>query len=107
MPSIYHRYHLLIHPSRTGSADKVVLEALAAGRYVITSSPAYADAERAGVVWTFPAGDAAALAQTIEKMWQNGILKPEKLPNQAAIGFVRAHHNLDTVIGKIIDYFEE
>ena len=108
MPLQYQRNHLLVHTSRTGSMDKVVLEALAAGRIVVTSSEAYAhlaDGELKDVVFRFPPGDYKELANVIDKIYHSGILAPDKLPNQKAINYVREHHNLDTLIGKIISYF--
>ncbi len=101
----YQAAHLLIHTSQTGSVDKVVLEALAAGRIVVTSSAAYAEAVKEGIVYIFPEGNSEELAKTIEKIYQSGILAPDRLPNQKAIEYVRKRHNLDTLIGKIINYF--
>ena len=105
MPMIYQAHHFLIHTSRTGSLDKVVLEALASGRIVVTSSGAYADAVKEGVVYTFSEGNYQELANTIEKICKAGILAPDRLPNQKAIEYVKKHHNLDNLIAKIIDYF--
>ena len=108
MPYVYQGQHLLIHTSRTGSMDKVVLEALASGRIVVTSSEAYAslaDGELKGVLFRFPPGDYQELAKTIEKIYQSGILSPNNLPNQKAVEYVKKHHNLDNLIGKIINYF--
>lgn len=104
MPHQYAAHYLLIHTSRTGSMDKVVLEALAAGRIVVTSSEAYAnlaEGELKGVVFRFSPGDYQELARTIEKIYKAGIV----VPNQQAIEYVRKNHNLDTLIGKIVAYF--
>lgn len=106
MPYVYQGQHLLIHTSRTGSMDKVVLEALAAGRIVITSSEAYvhlANGELKDVIYSFPAGDYQKLAETIERIYFFGILKT--LPIQQGIGYVKKNHNLNTVIDKIINFF--
>ena len=105
MPLNYQRHHLLVHTSQTGSVDKVVLEMLASGRIVVTSSQAYADAVKEGIVYTFPEGDYQELANTIEKIYQSGILSPNNLPNQKAVEYVKKYHNLDDLIGKIINYF--
>ena len=41
IPALYHRASVCVSASRTGSVDKVVLEALAAGRPVVTSNEAF------------------------------------------------------------------
>lgn len=108
MPLFYQRHHIFIHTSRTGSLDKVVLEALAAGRIVVTSSEAYAslaDDELKGVVFRFPSGDYKELAKIIEEIYHSGILK--SIPNQRAVEYVRRHHNLVALIDRIVVYFEE
>ncbi len=103
MPEIYHNYHILIHTSRTGSMDKVVLEALASGRIVITSSEAFAGLAKDELVYAFKAGDYQELAKTIEKIYNSGIIK--QLPNQSVIEYVRKNHNLSVLIDKIMAYF--
>lgn len=107
MPKAYQEADLLVHASDTGSIDKVVLEALAAGRIVVTSSEAYAalvDDQLEGVVYRFHPGDCQELAKTIEKIYQSGILNT--IPNKQGIDYVRQHHNLDSLITKIISYFK-
>ncbi len=96
---------IFVHSSQTGSMDKVVLEALASGRLVISSSEAYSDLGSEGVLLTFTQGDSIGLAQTIEKVYKSGIVEPDKLPNQPAIDYVKKNHNLDNLIAKIIEYF--
>lgn len=102
MPLQYQRHHILIHTSQTGSVDKVVLEALVSGRLVITSSEAFADLAREGLVHTFPEGDYQELAKTIEKIYNSGII----LPNGRGVEFVKKNHNLENVVVKISDYFK-
>ena len=102
MSNIYLNHHILIHTSRTGSVDKVVLEALASGRMVITSSEAFVDLAKEGLVYTFPEGDCQELAKTIEKIYNSGII----LHNERGIEFVKKNHNLENVVGKILDYFK-
>ena len=106
MPLIYRNCHIMIHTSRTGSMDKVVLEALASGRIVATSSEAYAslaNGELKGVMFHFSPGDYHELAKTIEEIYLSGILKA--LPSQQGISYVQQNHNLHTLISKIIAYF--
>jgi len=108
MPGIYQHHHILIHTSRTGSMDKVVLEALASGRWVVTSSEAYVDLAKDGLVYAFPIGNYLELAKTIEKVCCSGILHfqfGQFSPNQKGIDYVYKNHNLDTLINKLIHFF--
>lgn len=105
---VYQHHHLFIHTSRTGSMDKVVLEALSSGRWVITSSEAYSNLAKEGLVYDFPSGNYLELAKTIEKVCQSGILDfqfGQLVPNQKGIDYVQKNHNLNTVIGKISHFF--
>lgn len=103
MPLQYWRHHILIHTSRTGSIDKVVLEAMASGRIIISSSEAFADLAKEGLIYTFPAGDHKALAKKIEEIYKSGAL--DRIPDQRAIDYVRENHNLDNLIKKIIHFY--
>lgn len=97
----YQTGNIFINLSDTGSLDKAVLEAMVLGHIVITSSEAYVDLAKNGLIYAFPANDYQELAKTIEEIWKTGII----IPNEKAIAFVRKNHNLDTLINKIIDYF--
>lgn len=99
MPGIYHHHRIFIHTSRTGSMDKVVLEAMASGLWVATSSEAFADF--GDLVYRFAPNDYRALARIIEKIVNSGILAQR---NEKAVLYVREHHNLDVLIRKIIGY---
>lgn len=102
----FFRNALFVHSSQTGSMDKVVLEALACGRPVLTSSVAsYADAIAGGVIFSFIQGQSSDLAKNIAKLYDSGILDPAKLPNVPAIEYIKNHHNLNELIKKIITYF--
>ncbi|OGH64451.1 MAG: hypothetical protein A2821_02940 [Candidatus Magasanikbacteria bacterium RIFCSPHIGHO2_01_FULL_41_23] len=107
MPKEYQSHQLFVHSSKTGSVDKVVLEALASGCPVVTSGEAYADAVQQGVVFVFPIGDYKKLAEAIEKTQSSGILNSDKLPNVSAIEYVRKNHNLDLLINRIQGYFSQ
>lgn len=104
MPGVYRSHDILIHASRTGSIDKVVLEALASGRLVITSSEAFVDLAKEGLIYAFPAGDYKSLANKIEEIYKSGAL--DKIPDQRAIDYVRKNHNLENVVVKIFDFFK-
>lgn len=99
MPGVYRRYQILIHTSRTGSMDKTVLEALASGLYVVTSSEAFADL--GDLVYRFRPNHYDDLAAVIEKIIFSGIVGQR---NDKGAAFVREHHNLDTLVKKIIEY---
>lgn len=103
MSRVYATHKILIHTSQTGSVDKVVLEALASGRIVVTSSEAFRSAAASGVVYAFPPGDFQELARIIEKIYNSGII----LPSEKAMEYVRNNHNLDNLIYRIISYFKE
>lgn len=91
------RNQIMVHASVTGSMDKVVLEALAAGRLVVSSSAAYPEAVALGAVHSFIPGDAHNLAQVIDSLVVQN--------NAAGRVYVKEHHNLEVLIEKIITYF--
>jgi glycosyltransferase involved in cell wall biosynthesis len=72
VPAWYDRASVLLHASRTGSVDKVVLEAMASERPVVScndSSPAlFAELGAQAASLCFPAGDAQALAERVEAL---------------------------------------
>lgn len=68
--ALYRAAHVLVHPSQWEPWGVVVNEAAAAGLAIIASDGvgAAADLVRAGVNgWTFPSGDAEALAASLER----------------------------------------
>ncbi len=96
LPAIYSAYGAFLHASRTGSLDKAVLEALAAGLPVITSSEAYPGFPN---VRRFDAGDPHGLARGIMEMIAE---KPSPAAAQKAQAFIRERYSLDALIGKIV-----
>ncbi len=101
VPSFLQEQSVFLHASQTGSVDKAVLEPLAVGLSVITSSEAFSDLSEKGVVTSFKQGDAVDLAKNIEKIYQSGILKP----NEKAREYVVKNHNLSRLINNIVSYF--
>ena len=89
--------NVFVHASETGSMDKVVLEALAANRVVISSSSAYSEAVELGLIIPFIPGDAQDLARKITSMPIH--------TNHKGFAYIKEKHNLDTLIEKIITYF--
>lgn len=61
----YAECDIFINPSRTGSMDKTVLEAMGAGRLVITGNEAYDTAEFRAAGGIFVANDSAAIAEAL------------------------------------------
>ena len=105
LAKVLQKASIFLHASQTGSLDKVVLEALASGRPVITSSQSFPEALLPGVIFGFKEGNPIDLAETIEKVSKSGIVEPDKLPNEQAIVYVKKNHNLNNLIAKIIEYF--
>ncbi len=96
MPEIYKTHDILLHSSDTGSLDKVVLEALACGTYVLSSSEAFAQFSDE---FRWPANDPAHLAQKI----QNILIKKPDLRQLS--DKVRSEHNLKSLIPRILKYY--
>lgn len=101
MPSLLASHHVFIHTSQTGSIDKIVLEAMAAGLTVFTSSEAYGSFAEHLV--RFPANDYKSLAQSIEKNLLSAILEP----NLTTREFVALRYDLSRLIKLIVGYFNE
>lgn len=105
IPEYYRRATLLLSASRTGSVDKVVLEAMACGRPPVTSGEAYppllaALGEEAGAL-AFPPGDVVALTQKV------GALLDRSPAERDALGLklrsiVRADHEVDALMGRLV-----
>lgn len=94
-----HPYTVFVHASKTGSMDKAVLEALAAGLPVFTSSEAFP--EKIPGVFNFKAGDPIDLAEQVGRAFLRG----EIVYNTEARTWVREHHDLSGLIRTIIDFY--
>ncbi len=79
----YHRAAALVSASRTGSVDKVVLEAMAAQRAVFTCNDACAGLfqalEEGGAPYVFAPGDAVGLAQRLERFFAKEVARTHEL----------------------------
>jgi glycosyltransferase involved in cell wall biosynthesis len=104
VPALYRRATALVSASRTGSVDKVVLEAMACERPVLTCNDAFprllaelgAEARALG----FPPGDAGALAQRVGDLLD----RPEA--ERAELGrrlrrIVARDHEVDALMGRL------
>ena len=98
IPEVYAKHDILLHTSETGSVDKVVLEALLGGMYVVTTSKAYDD-KYPGILAI--EGKISELSAGIEKIHSRGIIPRNKEGRKAVI----ERHSLPVLINKIISYF--
>lgn len=98
LPGIYKDHNLLIHTSRTGSVDKVVLESLACGTPVLSSSEAFQNLLPENL--RFREDDAVDLAEKISGFIQT---KPD-ISN--LIESVRAQNDLIKLISRISSYLK-
>ncbi|MHB8710413.1 MAG: glycosyltransferase [Minisyncoccota bacterium] len=86
----YRSAGVFVHTSETGSLDKVVLEALACGLPVVTTSIALVDLP---VMTVSPTPDAIA----------KGVLATRQTGTQVLVAYVREHHSLQHLIPAILD----
>ncbi len=96
---------LLVSSSRTGSVDKVVLEAMASRLPFIASGEAYAPLvtslgdRAAGLV--FPEGNATALADRVQALWESGADARSKLGDDLCEIVARDHEVYD-LMGRLV-----
>ncbi len=95
LPTEYQSHDIFVQSSRTGSVDKIVLEAMACGMKVLSSN----DASRAFLPpeYIFNDGNAQELAQKIKSL--RGDVADDCLRE-----YVVEHHNLKKLIAKLISY---
>lgn len=101
LPSIYHKHNILIHTSITGSLDKVVIEALAAGIQVVTTSNAYVIVEDA--IKMVSERETETLAWAVEDIIKTGIINPPKNLRER----LEKNYGLTGCIDKITNYFNK
>lgn len=105
VPELYRRCTLLVSASRTGSVDKVVLEAMACSRPVVTCNEAFPrlfrelGADAAKLV--FEAGSATSLAERVEALLR---LRPNE---RAALGerlrtLVARDHEVERLVARLV-----
>jgi len=99
LPSVLADNTVFVHASKTGSMDKAVLEALAAGLPVFTSSEAF-NASIPGV-HTFEEGNPEDLARVVTQSFRKGELSY----NAQGSEWVKQHHGLDGLVKKIVDFY--
>lgn len=96
---------IMVSTSRTGSVDKVVLEAMASRLPFVASGEAYAPlvtslGERAADL-AFPEGNATALADRVQKLWELGRTERESL-GQSLHDIVVRDHEVDDLMGRLV-----
>lgn len=105
IPALYRACTLLVSASRTGSVDKVVLEAMAARRPAITCNEAFDDvfaslgADAAAL--RFPHGDAAALAQRVADLLARPAVERAELGERLR-AIVAREHEVDALMERLV-----
>ena len=94
----YQSGDLFVNFSNTGSMDKAVLEAMASGIEVLTSNEAFAEILYGEI---FMEKNPEKIAQKIIKMANNNT------KTSGLAEYVRDNHNLDNLVGKIINFYEK
>lgn len=108
VPPFFRRASILVHTSRTGSVDKVVLEALACGRPVVTSNESFGPileplGERAQML-RFPPGDATLLAARVEALLA---LSPGDLASlRRDLRALAREHEVDALMRRLVAHME-
>lgn len=100
VPRLLSEATAFVHASRTGSMDKAVLEALAAGLPVFTSSEAFS--EEISGAYKFRQGDPKDFSEKISQAYRRG----EVRYNKAAATWTRGHHDLGHLVGRITAFFQ-
>lgn len=98
LPRFFKEANVFVHASKTGSMDKAVLEALASGLSVFTSSEAFT--EDMGVR-KFRQGDAADFAEKLGRAF----LRKELVINEKGSAYVIKYHSLGRLIQKILAFY--
>lgn len=99
----YLNHNIFIHTSNTGSLDKVVLEAMAAGLPVVSSSEAYGEAIKNNLVYHFSKNNFNELAAKIQNIYTSGLLSA--IPLQNSMEYIKINHNLNKVIFNISNFY--
>lgn len=99
LPELYSKSTVFVHSSKTGSMDKAVLEALAVGLPVFTSSEAFSQ-DIPGIV-KFEDGNAADLAGKISRAFAFGKMV---IPCNGSF-YVKERHSLSSLVKKIISFY--
>ncbi len=106
----YRRCTLLLSPSMTGSIDKVVLEAMAAGRPVVTCNesfpPILAELGEQAQALLFEQRNAAQLAQRVDSLLRLPQAERDALGARLR-GIVARDHQVDTLMQRLVTEMSE
>ncbi|MEK7120313.1 MAG: glycosyltransferase [Patescibacteria group bacterium] len=101
MPKTYSKYNLLVHPSLTGSLDKVVLEAASSGLAALTSGQSYNGLQKPFAnILTFPENNSDILAEKIKSFMNLPAEKKQEI-SKYIIKFIKDNHSLEKLSEKI------
>jgi len=105
VPKFYAGADLFVSGSRTGSVDKVVLEAMACGVPVLTCNesfvPLLKELGGQAPVLGFPAGDAHGFAQRAQTLLEMPAAEYEELGTHLR-AIVARDHEVDTLMGRLV-----
>jgi len=108
IPGLYRSCSVLCSTSLTGSVDKVVLEAMAVGRPVVTCNESFdrifaelPQAARRAEWLSFPAGDAGALADRIEHLLRQPEDERRELGRDLR-AIVQRDHEVERLMAKLV-----
>ncbi len=103
IPRYFASGHVFVSASRTGSLDKVGLEAMACGRPVLTSNPAFRpELEGFEERLMFREGDAGDLADKLESLLSREVADLEPLGRELA-GRIGGRHDLDSFAMRLLE----
>ncbi|MDO8584886.1 MAG: glycosyltransferase family 4 protein [bacterium] len=98
LPTLYQSHDVFIHASETGSIDKVVIEAMACGMPVVTTSEAFRG--------MLPAAYAALRKDVAVVAGMVAVLREGKR-DQVLREIVLKHHNIKQTIGSMVDMMKD
>ena len=106
IPALYARSTLLLSGSRTGSVDKVVLEAMAAGRIPITCNesfpPIFAELGEVAADLSFEPGDARGLARRAG-CWLDRTPREREALGRKLAAIVERDHEVDRLMQRLVE----
>lgn len=109
IPALYASASVLVSASKTGSVDKVVLEAMACRRPVVTCNDAFPRVFSAlgtdGARLTFPQGDGLALADRVEALLALSPIERGALGERLR-ELVRREHEVDALMARLCERME-
>jgi len=109
IPALYHAAAVFVSASRTGSVDKVVLEALAAGRPMVTSNDAFprilAPLGEVAARYLAPEGDPVQFAARIAA-WLDADAATRAAACDAARALVAREHAVEPLMARLVAHME-